>query len=108
MQFGLKCGCSALRCIARPQGAGRRDLADAGGLIEAAETARLRRAAEVAKLAPRLAFDLADALAGRVEQLAHFFQRVVAPTEIHHRPARHVGDDGCPGLMRGLMMDVPA
>jgi hypothetical protein len=47
------------------------------GLFDVEERAQLFGAARVTQLAQGLGFDLADALAGDVELLADFFERVI-------------------------------
>ena len=60
-------------------------------LLEVEEAAQLLRAARMAQLAQRLGLDLADALAGDVELLADFFQRVVGVHVDAEAHAQHLG-----------------
>ena len=61
--------------LSRFERSGGLDLISRGEFEEGAE---LARAGGVPQLAERLGFDLADALAGESEQLAHFLKRVLA------------------------------
>src|SRR4030095_106329 len=82
---------------------------DAAALQERLQLARTRR---VAQLAQRLGLDLADALAGDREALAHLLQRVlaaVAPAEAHLDLTLLARGRGLePRLRRCLEVDVDA
>src|SRR5690349_20528272 len=76
--------CSASLSISAPNAAGPAKEPAAASVLD--EAAQPLAPARVAQLAQRLSLDLADALAGDLEVLAHLFQRVVgllADAEAH-------------------------
>src|SRR3546814_15942098 len=69
------------------------------------ERTQVVRAARMAQLAQRLGLDLANALAGDVELLADFFERVVGvhvDAEAHPQPLGLTRGQRCADLVRGL------